>query len=126
MAPKKTGQRRLYAFSVVETGTNNTPLTICGSHNQLIPGNNFSLLGIDSHADVSCAGKDARILSHISGRKCEVKGFHDSYGSITDVRYVNVAYKYHDQDGQEYIIELNQALDFTKFFVKFYPVYQSS
>ena len=81
----------------------------------MIQGNNFSHLGIGSHADVSCAGKDAHILSQISGRKCEVKGFHDSYTSITDINYVNVAYKYHNQEGQEYVIELNQALDFTKY-----------
>ena len=50
----------------------------------------------------------------IEGRTCDVKGFHDSYGSIKNINYVNVVYKYNDSNAQEYLFELNQALDFTK------------
>ena len=71
-----------------------------------------SVLGMDTHADVSCAGKDAYILEHLDGRMCEVRGFHDSYNSLTNVEYVNVAYKYLDKTGQEYLLEVNQALNF--------------
>ena len=37
-----------------------------------------TVLGTDSLNDVSCAGKDTYIVEKISGRECEVKGFHDS------------------------------------------------
>ena len=69
---------------------------------------------MDSHADVSCAGMDALVTSRLEGRTCDVKGFHDSYGPISNVSYVNVMYKYGDEKGQEYLLELNQALDFTE------------
>ena len=72
------------------------------------------VLGMDSHADVSCAGMDALVVSKLEGRTCNVKGFHDSYGSINNVNYVNVLYKYNDDQAQEYLLEVNQALDFTK------------
>ena len=81
-------------------------------------GTNLSLehgvIGMDSHADVSCAGMDGMITSRLEGRSCDVKGFHDSYGSMKNVGYVNVAYKYSGEEGDEYILELNQALDFTE------------
>ena len=73
-----------------------------------------SVLGMDSHADISCAGKDALIVSRLEGKTCEVKGFHDSYGSFNNVGYVNVIYKYNDHNAQEYLLEVNQALDFTE------------
>ena len=44
-------------------------------------------IGMDSHADVSCAGMDALIISKIVGRTCDVKGFHNSYGSIRNIDY---------------------------------------
>lgn len=87
---------------------------VCSSRSELTTKERVGRLGIDSHADVSCAGIDAHVESILMGRKCEVKGFHDSYGSLHDVGYVNVVYKYHDKHGQEYLLEVNQALDFTK------------
>ena len=44
---------------------------------------------MDTHADLSCAGMDAYILERLDGRLCEVRGFHDSYNSLTNVEYVN-------------------------------------
>ena len=76
-------------------------------------GNSGTVLGMDTHADVSCAGRDAYIIERIDGRVCEVRGFHDSYKSLSNVEYVNVAYKYLDKNGQEYLLEINQALNFT-------------
>ena len=70
-------------------------------------------LGMDSHADVSCAGKDAFIESILHGRSCNVKGFHDSYNTLSDIEYVNVLYKYLDETGQEYLLQINQCLNFT-------------
>ena len=87
------------------------PLSIFGTYGY----NNeddYGILGMDSHADVSCAGKDALIISRLEGRTCDVKRFHDSYGSISNVNYVNVLYKYSDNQAQEYLLEVNQALDF--------------
>ena len=72
-----------------------------------------SVIGMDSHADVSCAGKDAYIVEKLAGRVCEVKGFHDSYNSLSNIEYVNVLYKYLDKSGSEYLLEVNQALNFT-------------
>ena len=85
---------------------------VCGTKLSY-PRNTGSVLGMDTHADVSCAGKDAYILETLEGRLCEVRGFHDSYNSLTNVEYVNVAYKYLDKTGQEYLLEVNQALNFT-------------
>ena len=70
-------------------------------------------MGMDSHADVSCAGKDAYIVEKLAGRVCEVKGFHDSHNSLSNIEYVNVLYKYLDKSGSEYLLEVNQALNFT-------------
>ena len=72
------------------------------------------VLGMDSHAVVSCAGMDALFISKIVGRTCDVKDFHDSFGSIKKINNVNVIYKYNDSNAQEYLLEVNQALDFTE------------
>ena len=47
--------------------------------------NTGSVLGMDTHADVSWAGMDAYILEKLDGRLCEVRGFHDLYNSLTNV-----------------------------------------
>jgi len=44
-----------------------------------------SVLGMNSHADISCAGKDAWVILWLEGRTCEVKGFHDSYDSFNNI-----------------------------------------
>ena len=36
-------------------------------------------LGLDSHADISCAGRHARILEIIEGQSCTVRPFNDAY-----------------------------------------------
>ena len=112
LAPKFIERPHIFAFSVIATDTEkNTVQNVCSSSNVAMP--EGSMLGMDSHADVSCAGRDAYVESIIEGRRCEVKGFHDSYGSISNVSYVNVVYKYQDNSGQEFLLEVNQALDFT-------------
>ena len=88
------------------------PLSIFGTYG-CSNEDGHGVLGMDSHADVSCAGMDALVISRLEGRTCDVKGFHDSYGSINNVNYVNVLYKYNDDQAQEYLLEVNQALDFT-------------
>ena len=111
LAPKARESREIRALSVIYGGTNHK--SVCGSYNKEIT-EPLSMLGIDSHADVSCAGRDAYVESVLMGRKCEVRGFHDSYEPLIDVSYVNALYKYQDEMGQEYLLQVNQSLDFTK------------
>ena len=70
-------------------------------------------LGIDTHADSSCAGKHVRILEYISGKTYSVSPFHDSYSPKTDVGIINGAVAVDRPDGGGYILELNNFLDFT-------------
>ena len=46
-------------------------------------------LGIDTHADSSCAGRHVRPLEFISGKKFSVTPFHDSYAPKSDVGMIN-------------------------------------
>ena len=71
-------------------------------------------LGLDSHADVSCAGRHARILEIVEGRACTVYPFNDSYNPIQNVQTVNAAMAIDLPDGETYILRLNHALDFTQ------------
>ena len=70
-------------------------------------------LGIDTHADSSCAGRHIRILEYISGKKYNVTPFHDSYAPKTDVGMINGVVAVDNPDGSGYILELNNFLDFT-------------
>ncbi len=70
-------------------------------------------LGTDSHADVSCLGKHARITEVFQGRSCNVQPFHDSYSPMKNVNTINASFAHDTNDGKTYIIEVNQALDFT-------------
>ena len=71
-------------------------------------------LGIDSHADVHCVGRHARILEIFEGRSCNVHPFNDSYKPMKNVLTANAAFAYYTNDGQTYIINVNQALDFSE------------
>ena len=70
-------------------------------------------LGADSHADISCAGRDARILDFIDGITCEVQPFNDVYQPRKSVKLCSVAYGYQLEEGKTYILVVNQCLDFT-------------
>ena len=72
-----------------------------------------SRLGIDSHADMSCAGKHCRILEVIEGNVSTVHGFADSMAPMKNIKTVNVALAYDTTDGQTYILRINHCLDFT-------------
>ena len=71
------------------------------------------MLGLDSHADISCAGRDAHILSQNEGRTCTVHPFNDSYDPMKGINIVNALFKYETIDGEEYVLEVNQCLDFS-------------
>ena len=70
-------------------------------------------LGLDSHADVHCIGRHARILETFEGRSCNVQPFNDSYSPMTNIQTVNACFAYDSSDGQTFILEVNQALNFT-------------
>ena len=71
-----------------------------------------SKLGIDSHADTSCAGRHARVCEFIEGRECTVKPFNDTYSPKQNIGIVNCAFAYDSSDGRTYILRVNNMLDF--------------
>lgn len=79
------------------------------SHEERIQG---CRLGLDSHADISCVGKHARILEVVEGQSCTVRPFNDSYKPIQNVQTVNAAFAVQDIHGHSYILVVNQALNF--------------
>ena len=66
----------------------------------------YSMLGLDSHADISCAGRDAHILAQREGKACTVRPFNDNYDPMMNIDIVDVAYKYESIEGDEYILEV--------------------
>ena len=69
--------------------------------------------GADSHADVSVAGKHAKILSYVDGQTCTVHPFHEGYKPKKNIKVVNVAFAYDSDDGITYLLVVNHCLDFT-------------
>ena len=96
------------AISVI-TNSTNYGVDKFGFHKDKIE----TRLGIDSHADISCAGRHARIVSVIEGSMSTVHAFSDSIKPIKNIRTVNVAYAYDTGDGKTYILRVNHCLDFT-------------
>ena len=72
-----------------------------------------SRLGIDSHADMTCVGRHARVMERYAGKTCTVYPFNDGMAPMRNVDTVNAAYAFDGSDGRVYILELNQSLDFT-------------
>ena len=70
-------------------------------------------LGIDTHADSSCAGKHVRILEYIDGKSYTVSPFLNTYQPKKDVHMINGVVAVNNDDGSGYILELNNFLDFT-------------
>ena len=71
------------------------------------------MLGLDTHADISCAGKDEYVTAKLDSPTCAVHPFNDTYEAMTSIEIVNVLLKYQNKDGEKYILELNECLDFT-------------
>ena len=105
------------SFSFVRVATNkspkisstkqvNAPLT----EDELLEG---CRLGLDSHADISCAGRHARINEIFHGQTCNVTPFNDSYSPMQNIHTANVSYAADTAEGQTYIVNVNQSLDFT-------------
>ena len=66
---------------------------------------------LDTRADTICVGKNWRILS-TTGQCCDVHGFHDKFDAIKDVPVARSATAYVDQQGDTYILIVNEALHF--------------
>jgi len=72
-----------------------------------------SRLGIDSHANISCAGKNSGVIEVIKGEECTVFPFNDSLTTLKYVKTVNDAYATDTPDGRTYMLRVNHSLDFT-------------
>ena len=89
---------------------------ICGFKNNLMEYEQKAgfRLGIDTHADSSCAGRHVRPLEYIHGKTFSVTPFHDSYKPKKDIGMINGVIAIDRDDGTGFILELNNFLDFTK------------
>ena len=74
----------------------------------------YSRLGSDSHADISCAGRDAVIVEYLEGRSCTVHPFNDTYTPRSNVKLCNAVFAYDSEDGKVLLLKINQCLDFTR------------
>ena len=70
-------------------------------------------LGIDTHADTSCAGRHVRILEYIDGPTYNVAPFHDQYKPLEKIGMINGVVAVDTDKGKTYILELNNFLNFT-------------
>ena len=69
-------------------------------------------LGIDNHADTSCAGKKVKILEYVQGVSFSVAPFQGPH--IKNISLANGVVAVDREDGQPgYILELNNFLDFS-------------
>ena len=69
-------------------------------------------LGIDMHADTSCAGKHVKILEYVQGVRLSVAPFQGP--QIKNMSLANGVVAVNHEDGQPgYILELNNFLDFS-------------
>ena len=73
-----------------------------------------SRLGFDSHADMTCVGRDAHIIEHVKGQVCTVKPFHDSYKPQENISVCNALFAYDFHGGKTILLRINQCLDFSK------------
>ena len=70
-------------------------------------------LGTDSHAEVTCYGKHAKITAIHEGKSVSVSPFHDSYSPLNNVNFANATFAYDAPDGQVYLLHHHYGLDFT-------------
>ena len=93
--------------STIKSISNNQPKL---SHDEIL--NGFKL-GIDTHADSSCAGKHVRILEYIDGKTYTVSPFLSSYQPTSNISMINGVIAVDKDDGGGYILELNNFLNFS-------------
>ena len=74
---------------------------------------NDACLGIDSHVDMSCAGKNARIIGIEEVKTLTVYPVDNSMSPSKEIKTVYVAYAYETTKGRTIILQVNHCLDFT-------------
>ena len=62
---------------------------------------------------MSCVGKHAKVMETFSDRTCNVQPFNDTYDSMKNIQTVNAVFSHDTTDGRTFLLEVNQALDFT-------------
>ena len=72
-----------------------------------------STLELIPHADSSCAGRHVRILEYINGKKYSVNPSYSSYEHKSNIGMINGIVAIDKDNRDEYILELNNFLDFT-------------
>ena len=75
------------------------------SKDEMLPG---CKLGMDNHADISCVGKNGRVLEVIEGQTSIVRPFNDKDNPILNVQTVNVVFAVDAINGDTYILHVNQ------------------
>ena len=85
------------------------PSNISSTNQKMVPLTEDELLagcrlGLDTHADISCAGKHARVNEIFHGQTCSVTPFNESYSPMLNVHTANVSYAVDTDDGSTYII----------------------
>ena len=68
------------------------------------------LLGLDTWADSSVVGRHAYINSYVDGKSVTASGFASSLPSLNNIPIVNCTFAYDGEDGQVYLLEVNNAL----------------
>ena len=97
------------SFISQNTSNKDPPPTHSLSNTEL---QNGARLGIDTHADTSCAGKHVRILEYVQGTKFTVAPFQGP--TIKNISLANGVIAVDRENGQSgYILELNNFLDFS-------------
>ena len=69
-------------------------------------------VGIDTHADTSCARKHVRITEYIDGKLYSVSPFNEKYEPLENVKMINGIVAVDGDDGNGYIVELNYFFGF--------------
>ena len=72
-----------------------------------------SKLGMDSHAEITCYGRHARIMRYHDGMSHNVRPFHDSYSPMENIQCADACFAYDAEDGQTYILHHYYGLDFS-------------
>ena len=73
-----------------------------------------SRLGLDSHVDMTCVGRDAHTIEPVEGQVCTVKPFHDSYKPQENICICNALFAYDLPNGRTILLRINQCLHFSK------------
>lgn len=76
--------------------------------------NCLQVVGLDLIAMPRSVGSHVRIMETFHGQVCNVSPFNDAYSPMTNVLTVNMAYAIDTTGGKTYILNVNQALDFTE------------